>query len=85
MFVVNRIHQIKSNFDVSQWHYIQTNETPADSFPRVLEMKKHRRIKRWFRGPKFLWKPVSTWQNKVKHYEVDGDNKEVKILKINSV
>ena len=26
-----------------------------------------------------------TWQNKVEHYEVDGDDKEVKIIKINSV
>ena len=48
-------------------------------------MKGHSRVKGWFRGPEFLWKPVSTWQNKVEHYEVDGDDKEVKIIKINSV
>ena len=28
---------------------------------------------------------MSTWQNKVEHYEVDGGDKEVKIIKINSV
>ena len=28
---------------------------------------------------------MSTWQNKVEQYEVDGDDKEVKIIKINSV
>ena len=48
-------------------------------------MKWHSRVKKWFRGPEFLWKPVLTWQNKFEHYEVGGDNKEVKIIKINSV
>ena len=28
---------------------------------------------------------MSTWQNKVEHYEVDGGDKEVKIIKINNV
>ena len=65
MFVANCIHQIKSNSDVSQRHYIQTNENPATDCSRGLEMKRHSRVKRWFRGPEFLWKPVSTWQNKV--------------------
>ena len=48
-------------------------------------MKWHSRVKKWFRGPEFLWKPVLTWQNKFEHYEVDGDDKEVKIIKINSL
>ena len=30
-------------------------------------------------------KPVSTWYNKVDYYKVDEDDKEVKIIKINSV
>ena len=75
MFVANHIHQIKSNSDVAQWHYIQTNESPADDCSRGLEMKRHNRVKRWFRGPELLWKPVSSWQNKVEHYEVDGDER----------
>ena len=83
--MANRIHQIKSKSDVSQWHYIQTNENPVDGCSRGLEMKRHSRVKRWFRGSEVLWKPVSLWQNKVEHYEADGDDKEVKIIKINSV
>ena len=85
MFVANRIYQIKSNSDVSQRHYIQTNENTTDDCSRGLGMKRHSRVKRWFRGPEFLWKPVSTWQNKVDYYEVDKDDKGVKIIKINSV
>ena len=45
MFVTNRIHQIKSNSDVSQWHYVQTNENLAGDCSRGLEMKRHRRVK----------------------------------------
>ena len=82
MFVANRIHQVKSNSDVLQRHYIQTNENPADDCSRDLEMKRYSRVKRWFRGSEVLWKPVATWQNKVEHYEADGDDKEVKIIRI---
>ena len=39
-------------------------------------MKRHSRVKRWFRGPEFLRKPLSTWQNKAEHNEVDGDDKD---------
>ena len=45
-------------------------------------MKRYSRGKRWFRGSEVLWKPVATWQNKVEHYEADGDDKEVKIIRI---
>ena len=65
-------------------YYVQTNENPADNCSRGLDMKKHRRVKRWFWDPELLWKPV-LGQNKVEHYEVDGDDKEVKIIKISSV
>ena len=86
MFVANRIHQInKSNSDVSQWHYIQVTENPADDCSKGLGMKRHSRVQRWFRGPEFQWKPMSTWQNEVDYYKFDEDDKEVKIIKINSV
>ena len=48
-------------------------------------MKRYNRVKRWLRGPEVLWKPVATWQNKVEHYEADGDDKEVKIIRIKNV
>ena len=76
---------LKQLWCVTMAYYVQTNENPADDCSRCLDMKKHRRVKRWFWDPELLWKPVLTWQNKVEHYEVDGDDKEVKIIKINSV
>ena len=39
-------------------------------------MKKHYKLKRWFRGPEFLWKPGATWKNKFDDYEVDQDDKQ---------
>ena len=53
MFVANCIRQIKSNSDMSQWHYIQTNENPEDDCSRGLEMKRQSGLKRWFRSPDF--------------------------------
>ena len=38
-FAVNRIHQIKSSCDMSQWHNLQTNENPANYCSRWVEMK----------------------------------------------
>ena len=62
-----------------------SNENPADDCSGGLGMKRHSRVKRYFRDPDFLWKPMSTWQNNVDYYEVDDNDKEVKITKINSV
>ena len=76
MFVANHIYQIKRNYDVSQWHYIQADENPADDCSRGLGIKRHSRVKGWVRGPEFMWKPVSTWQNKVDYYEVDENDKK---------
>ena len=53
----------------------------------VLEVwgkKRNSKVKRWFRGPEFVWKQVATWQHKVAHNEVDQNDKEVKVIKVNS-
>ena len=49
MFVANRIHQINKSNSVSQWHYIQVTENPADDCSKGLGMKRHSRVQRWFR------------------------------------
>ena len=61
------------------------NQNPANDCSRGLGMKRYSRVKRWFRGTEFLWKPVSVWQNKIDYYEVDEGDKKVNIIKINSV
>ena len=52
--VANRIHQIKGNSDVLQWHYIPTKENPVDNCSRGLNMKQNNNVKRWFHGPAFF-------------------------------
>ena len=56
VFVANRLHQIRTNSDVTQWYYIKTDDNPADDCSRGLSMKKSKRVKRWFNGPEFLWR-----------------------------
>ena len=41
-------------------------------------------MKRWFGGPEFVWKQEVTWQKKADHYEVDQDDREVKVITVNS-
>ena len=84
-YVANRVHQIKNNSDVSQWYYIQSNENPADDCSRGLTIKKTSKVKRWFTGPEFLWRPISTWKNESKEFEVDDNDSEVKVIKVNSL
>ena len=43
--VANCISQIKINYDVSQWHYIQTNENVVYDCSRELEMTNTKSMK----------------------------------------
>ena len=51
---------------------------------RGLGIKRHSKVKRWFGGPEFVWKQEVTWQKKADHYEVDQDDREVKVITVNS-
>ena len=77
--VANRIHQIKGNSDVLQWHYIPTKENPVDNCSRGLNMKQNSNVKRWFHGPAFFWKPEITWHNEGGQYSINEDDAEVKM------
>ena len=61
IFVANRVHFIRDNTDIEQWHYISTHDNPADDASRGLDSKNFGRIKRWFNGPEFLCSCKETW------------------------
>ena len=61
-FVANRVHMIQENSNVKQWKYVPSKENPADDASRGMNFKKFVNIDRWFQGPKFLWKPQSSWK-----------------------
>ena len=61
-FVANRVHMIQENSNVKQWKYVPTKENPADDTSKGMNFKNFANIDRWFQGPKFLWKPPSSWE-----------------------
>ena len=64
MFVANRIHQIKENKRVDQWHYVSSKENPTDNASRGLDPRKKTTDSCWFHGPSFLREVEALWQNK---------------------
>ena len=62
IFVANRVHIIQENINVEQWKYVPSKENPADEASRVMNSKKIGSIDRCFQGPKFLWRPQSSWE-----------------------
>ena len=59
IFVANRIQFIRENADPKQWFYVPTKENPADDSSRGVRDVHSEKTKRWFEGPRFLWKPES--------------------------
>ncbi len=54
VFVANRIQQIKTVTKPEQWHYVPTDENPADHASRGLKAQDLLHSN-WLSGPKFLW------------------------------
>ena len=53
-FVANRVQVIRSNTDIKEWRYIDTNNNPADHASRGLNAEELMKSN-WFSGPAFLW------------------------------
>ena len=53
---------IQENSNVEQWIYVPSKENPADDGSRCMNFKKCVNVDRWFQGPKFVWKPQSSWE-----------------------
>ena len=55
VFVANRVQRIKSTTDPKQWHFVPTEDNPADHASRGLSVNQLV-ASNWFPGPDFLWK-----------------------------
>ena len=60
-FVANRLSFIQERTTVQQWHYVPSEENPADYASRGVSIRKFLDLQDWFDGPKFLWKSKSFW------------------------
>ena len=77
VFVGNRVSEITSLTDASQWHHIAGVHNPADlitrqQHPESMDMKK------WLHGPEFLSKAKNEWQQGNDEFELSSDDPEVK-------
>ena len=81
VFVANRVQLIKENSDVSQWMYIESKFNPADDTCCGLSASNREKVKRWVRGPEFLWKDEPSWVNQEdkETLELNEDDPEVKV------
>ena len=77
----NRVQLIKENSDVSQWMYIKSKSNPADDTSRGLSPSNQEKVKRWVKGPEFVWKEECSWVNQrdKKALELNEDDPKVKL------
>ena len=61
LFVANRIPEIHESSKPNQWHYIPTNQNPADYGTCGLEPEEL--CSKWLRAPDFLKKHYSDWNS----------------------
>ena len=54
VYVANRIEQIKEHTISDQWHYVRSQDNPADGASRGLDIH-HIMKSNWLKGPSFLW------------------------------
>ena len=54
VYVANRVQTIRDNTRPSQWHYVPTEENPADQCSRGLRADELV-CSNWLTGPSFLW------------------------------
>jgi hypothetical protein len=60
MFVANRVHFIRERTEPEQWHYVESENNPADHTSRGLNVSQLI-SSNWFVGPSFLWESQLDW------------------------
>ena len=86
VFVANGIELIRDHTGLHQWHYVGTKKNPADCSSRGIDVANDQAVRKWFRGPSFLWKPEAelTIQDK-KGRILQNDPEIKKCLQINYI
>jgi len=83
-FVTNRVGEILSLSNPSQWRYVATSINPADLASRGTSVKSFLKADTWVSGPKFLHDPERKWPanpEDVSHFALeDPEDPEVKTL-----
>ena len=83
VYVANRVQKIRDSSDSSQWHYVRSEDNPADEASRGITAKELK-DSRWLYGPEFLWKPEVVYDNSdmIEVPESDPELKRVQVLSV---
>ena len=60
-FVANQAGKIQSLTNPKQWHFVPTNENPADFTTRGMRVSDLAKKKKWWSGPDFFQKEELDW------------------------
>ncbi len=61
IFVANRVSEILTSSNSSQWRYVNTSSDPADLASRGATVESFLKSDTWLSGPKFLVEPEMKW------------------------
>lgn len=92
MFVSTRVAEIQSATNVTDWHYVNTKENPADILSRGASVKELTACSMWWSGPKFLQQDFSAklidkidLQSKAEAAALDEYNKEHQTAEVHTL
>ncbi|XP_043241080.1 uncharacterized protein LOC122391342 [Amphibalanus amphitrite] len=79
-FIANRVAEIRSVSEPSQWRFVPGEENPADDCTRGLVASEMTEDCRWIHGPDFLWQPEKMWPEDPLPRSVAEEDPEVKTV-----
>jgi ribonuclease HI len=82
-FVANRVGEIQTVTNPTQWRHVSSECNPADLLSRGESAKALIGSQLWWSGPNFLEKDKSEWPDKLQTFEDNIDDKEKKSNKKN--
>lgn len=79
-FVANRVSDIQSKTNISQWNYVPTQDNPADMLSRGLTPFEFQRASNWISGPDWLALESCYWP-KQPEFKMNDPMPEVRVQK----
>lgn len=76
-FVANRVNEIHTHTQPSQWNHITSDLNPADIPTRGLDPISLSKNQQWWCGPHFLQQPTSTWYNQPVTIHTDLESRKI--------
>jgi len=74
-FVANRVAAIQETVPASRWHYVATNENPADAATRGFTPDELKRSSIWWEGPPWLASRCEAWPDDQPQEDSPGEER----------